>query len=278
MCYLSIGTYKSTYGSTFDIYHNIWASKDGRYVFLEREVASGSYRTYYHWIWCINNGIPSIYTEFESLYVTYLEGLDKIIHGGSNGSLIKLSSITQGDTAPTITKEKTITLVNTNSEGLAYGGLFASPDNTSLIVASKSTTNSFVYIFDLAEILSSSYTELIATELYEFPANGYSSKWYIYSNLEGTKILILGHNRTYDEEDVSIAKCFLMSLSTEINSNNLIGIIYKGTYFSNINKYSLSATSSDVLAGKTFIGKNGTVETGVLEIETTETSETSEEG
>jgi len=61
----------------------------------------------------------------------------------------------------------------------------------------------------------------------------------------------------------------IQTLTSDI-TNNLIGIKYKNKFFRSTNINLLSATASDVITGKTFIGSSGNVETGTLEIGTEE--------
>lgn len=59
----------------------------------------------------------------------------------------------------------------------------------------------------------------------------------------------------------------ILTISSTTDESNLLGIEYKGQFFTQIKPELLSAGGADVRAGKTFIGWSGVVETGTLEVE-----------
>lgn len=87
------------------------------------------------------------------------------------------------------------------------------------------------------------------------------------SNIDGSKILIYCNtkNSWYDSQ------LWILDFG---NTQNLIGVNYKGQFFRSLQSGLMSATSSDVLSGKTFIGYNGSVQTGTLSITTNENENT----
>ena len=59
----------------------------------------------------------------------------------------------------------------------------------------------------------------------------------------------------------------IITIYTTSDTSNLIGIEYKGKFFTQIQPQLLSATKEDVKSGNTFIGYNGIIETGTLEVQ-----------
>lgn len=91
---------------------------------------------------------------------------------------------------------------------------------------------------------------------------------YISSNANGTLI-----NIYHDSNHENVGE--LWNLTVPRDNANLIAVRYKNQYFRNTKPELLSATPSDVLNGKTFIGYDGTLQTGTMTIE--ETTEQSTE-
>lgn len=58
----------------------------------------------------------------------------------------------------------------------------------------------------------------------------------------------------------------LLKLNMTEDMQNVIGVRYKDKVFYRLDYNSLTATQADVVAGKTFIGNNGMLETGTLEV------------
>lgn len=58
----------------------------------------------------------------------------------------------------------------------------------------------------------------------------------------------------------------IITITSSIDTENLLGIEYKGQFFTQMKSGVLSATPADVKKGLSFIGNNGTIETGTLEV------------
>lgn len=249
----------SLYGYAY--MYNCYASRDGKYVFLSFYTSnSNSYGsavyTDYVGVWNVENSIPSNMSYIGGSNATYLDGLDKIAFSSTSGNVaqIIIATISSGSTAPIITTEKTITVTNSQSGNISITGMLATIDNDYLILASN-----YIYVLDLATILADSNSTLSVTtsiEHYMLGDGGTTRdyKWYFSTNLTGTKIyaVIYGTNKA------------MWSLLTTQDVTNLVAIVYKNKYFYNLEKYTVSALPSDVVSGKTFIGNNGTVETGTM--------------
>lgn len=70
------------------------------------------------------------------------------------------------------------------------------------------------------------------------------------------------------KEDFDLSKIIYNSnlkITFQTDTDNIIGVKYKNKIFYAINN-ELTATSSDVKIGKTFVGQNGTVEKGIMEV------------
>lgn len=70
------------------------------------------------------------------------------------------------------------------------------------------------------------------------------------------------------KEDLDLSKIIYNSnlkITFQTDTDNIIGVKYKNKIFYAINN-ELTATSSDVKIGKTFVGQNGTVEKGIMEV------------
>lgn len=70
------------------------------------------------------------------------------------------------------------------------------------------------------------------------------------------------------KEDLDLSKIIYNSnlkITFQTDTDNIIGVKYKNKIFYAINN-ELTATTSDVKIGKTFVGQNGTVEKGIMEV------------
>lgn len=260
----SVSSYESSSGVSISgsggEYKGLKASKDGKYVFLDfythYSYNGTGYYTDYLGVWNVENSIPSNMSYIVASNPTYLDGLDKIAFSSTSGNVaqIIIATISSGSTAPIITTEKTITVTNSQSGNISITGMLATIDNDYLILASN-----YIYVLDLATILADSNSTLSVTtsiEHYMLGDGGTTRdyKWYFSTNLTGTIIyaVIYGTNKA------------MWSLLTTQDVTNLVAIVYKNKYFYNLEKYTVSALPSDVVSGKTFIGNNGTVETGTM--------------
>ena len=163
---------------------------------------------------------------------------------------------------------KSITLKydENNSKGMFFGSFMITPDEEKLIVilakynAGILTYSFGVAIYSISSILSANDGDsILPIQKFNIPnrstsiSNSYS--WYFQTNNNGTRILIFP-NYSYET--------FMYLLSTN-SSGRLVGINYNGQFFRSTQSEVLSATPSDVISGKTFIGNNGTVQTGTYE-------------
>lgn len=75
-------------------------------------------------------------------------------------------------------------------------------------------------------------------------------------------------SRLVTKEDLDLSKIIYNSklkITFQTDTDNIIGVKYKNKIFYAINN-ELTATTSDVKIGKTFVGQNGTVEKGIMEV------------
>lgn len=165
------------------------------------------------------------------------------------------------------------------------GTALITPDNSRVIFLTSERADSssssivynsiHVYIFSLSDIINSNNGDVItpiqhsllsSTNSYSSFGNGLNVK--IASNGSGSMLYIYHDSSDYEHQVAEI-----WALKVSIDENNLIGLRYKNKFFRSTLSGLLSATASDVSIGKTFIGYDGTVQTGTLETTTEENLE-----
>ena len=121
------------------------------------------------------------------------------------------------------------------------------------------TTNSLrVCVYNTDDILGASDGETVnPVRSFRLSNRKRSIMYQISSNYNGSKVLIYN-----DVSDTNYSGAELWVLYTTENSQKLEGIRYNGQFFRAVSSGILSAEPGDVAAGKTFIGYDGTVQTG----------------
>lgn len=176
------------------------------------------------------------------------------------------------------------------------GNFIITPDNSRMIAITSERTGSDnadwrnnktlrIAVFNVSDILNASdgdvitpaqYSELIfngrdyntTSNLFNITTNSDGSLIFLYSN--GYETLWSGATTRYYAKEYNAQLWVLKGISDE---QKLIGIRYKNQFFRSSNSGLMSARTSDVASGKTFIGYDGTVQTGTLETSTEENSE-----
>ncbi len=172
--------------------------------------------------------------------------------------------------------------------------MLISPDCNKVILLTSERNGDYrkystlrVAVFSVNDILNASDGDVINPIQYSnlvFNKQDYtttSNIFEIITNSDGTIIFIKNNSSVWYSYTASAGSIYgldydtqMWTLSTE-NSNELIGIRYKNQFFLSTKPQLLSAAASDVANGKTFIGYDGTVQTGTLETSTEENSEIS---
>jgi hypothetical protein len=121
-------------------------------------------------------------------------------------------------------------------------------------------SNLSILVFNVNDILNANDGDNV-TEIQNVPIYSNNSgkeivayPFSITSNTDGTLIYVYGDSNSSYKAD-------LWSMSVGL-SQNLLGVVYNNQFFRSIKSGLLNASASDVASGKTFIGSNGTVETG----------------
>lgn len=163
------------------------------------------------------------------------------------------------------------------------GNMLITPDGNKvvLLTSERSGSGNIAYrknstlrlaIFNINDILNANDGDVIYPAQYSnLIYNGQNiittdNLFDIVTNSDGTIIFISvnSYGTSY--------KAQMWTLSVE-NSNELIGVRYKNQFFRSTKPQLLSATASDVASGKTFIGYDGSVQTGTLETTTANSEE-----
>ena len=117
---------------------------------------------------------------------------------------------------------------------------------------------------NLQDILNASNGETLTNydTIYEFPIASQNTSYdcIVKSNFNDSKIIALVGdviNKNY------VAACTFQGN----NTNNLLGLNYRGAYYFRQREHLLTAGQPDVRAGKTFLGWQGYPETGTMEVE-----------
>lgn len=117
------------------------------------------------------------------------------------------------------------------------------------------STSTSMIVFDVSDIETWDENVNLGDKVLQV-SNNYSTiqglKWYA-SNQNKSLILSNGYSRFFRTE-----------VATDLE--NIIGIIYNGDRYYRLKSGDLSAESPDVRSGKTFIGYNGEIETGTMEV------------
>jgi hypothetical protein len=170
--------------------------------------------------------------------------------------------------------------------------ILITPDNSRVILMtsersgdSRKNSTLRVAVINIDDILNANDGDVINPTQYSnlvFNEHNYTTSnniFEIVTNSDGTIIFVYNNSSIAHLASVSAGFGYalyynaqLWTLSVE-NSQQLLGIRYKNQFFRNTNSQLLSATASDVASGKTFIGYDGTVQTGTLETTTEENSE-----
>lgn len=172
---------------------------------------------------------------------------------------------------------KNITINNKNitlnsARDFFFGKALITPDETKLIVLFGTMYSNIgiyegsliAYIYDLEEIINAEDNSSISPiQTLNINNTITGLNWKIVSNNNGTNIKIF-YNYSMQMYSSSLEKK-LYILTSESNVETLIGIKYKNQFFRSIKSGLYSATPSDVIKGKTFIGYDGSVQTGTLE-------------
>ena len=178
------------------------------------------------------------------------------------------------------------------------GTMLISPDNSKLIILSSERKNNNCYtqvlstlkvnVFRIMDILNANEGDTIypfqstsllsdnpnldpVTNIFTLITNTDGTILYLYNNSPITRGSISGSGKSlkyYTLERLPQLWTFKIT-----NSESLIGIRYNNQFFRTVKPQLLSANSRNVAVGKTFIGYDGTVQTGTLETTTEENSE-----
>ena len=159
-----------------------------------------------------------------------------------------------------------------SSSHYAQGNMIITTDQSKVILVTSERVGSGDYrnnktlrlaVFNMDDILNANNNDSVMPIQYFnliFNGQNFSTTkdlFEIKSNSDGTVIFI------YVNSNNSEYKAQLWTLWAESN-NQLLGIRYKNQFFRSIKPQLLSAIASDVASGKTFIGYDGSVQTGTL--------------
>lgn len=129
-----------------------------------------------------------------------------------------------------------------------------------------------IEVFDLETIINASDGDTISP-IGTYPLGTYAPTRYwrpipinLQRNINGTIIKAYGSKLDLDESAPKVWIEMQGAIADE-NENELMGIMYKGNYFSRTKNHVLTAGQGDVREGKTFIGWQGYPETGTMEVE-----------
>lgn len=174
----------------------------------------------------------------------YINGTDLFIQStrGDNGNYDSDLIFTNMDKIATTTGLKKILTPDDDSKKINYA--LATKD---YVLAFREDGYMYIYKFDVVSINDGESVSAIA-KVY---VGGYEVQEYL-----DDLALIFVNDIAGD----------LKRVSTELDKENIIGVKYKEQYFYNKNISGLTATTQDVIKGKTFIGAKGTPETGIMEV------------
>lgn len=194
-----------------------------------------------------------------------------------------------------LNKTITFSYEDDNDTHYTMGTTYVTPDQSRLIVLTTKRSGSGntdymvlqslrIAIFDIEDILNANDGDNIMPNQYEslyyrdstytttsnqfeIQSNSDGSLIFLYSN--GYETLWSGATTRYYAKEYNAQLWVLKGISDE---QKLIGIRYKNQFFRSSNPGLMSARTSDVASGKTFIGYDGTLQTGTLETTTEETT------
>lgn len=177
-------------------------------------------------------------------------------------------------------------LQDNSQKQYSLGTILITPDCKKVIILTSERDNESSYsywrkystlrvaVFNIDDILNANDGDTIFPSQYQnliFNGQNFtttSNLFNIVANSDGTIIFIFANSNG------SSYKAQMWTLSVE-NSNELIGIRYKNQFFRSTKPQLLSATASDVTIGKTFIGYDGSVQTGTVGTTTANSEESS---
>lgn len=146
---------------------------------------------------------------------------------------------------------------------VAPGGCFVTPDYKKLILVyghvrayngTQTYTKWYVSILDLEDLLRMDSEEMLTPIVTELQRS---------SMLSGTTYR--GVYSVAGDTYIGMSGTSWLIISTGMDNQNMIGVTYKGMFFSRIQYGNLTAGQLDVKKGKTFIGWQGYPETGTRE-------------
>lgn len=186
----------------------------------------------------------------------------------------------------TLNKTITFSYLDDNDTHYTMGTTYVTPDQSRLIVLTTERSGSGntdymvlqslrIAIFDIEDILNANDGDNIMPTQYEslyYRDSTYttvSNQFEIESNSDGSLIFL--YSNGYETLWMGTTSYYAKSYNAQLwvlkgisDEQRLIGIRYKNQFFRSSNSGLLSARTSDVANGKTFIGYDGSVQTGTL--------------
>lgn len=277
--------FKDISRNTTDMYRigSIEITSDARYIILGKNTVSDTTGV------CIirlnTDGYPvailNTQTQGVNGVITILNNMDILLCIQTNKILVYNIIYDNGQTL-SLTQIKSLN-INTGHYGFISPS-FSTGDNTYAIVTGKRENSirsqTDLVIFNIEEILTEENGETlhnveIKALAYQEEPTTYAPSAFLYSithNYGGDllRIFIHGilniHNSVYTPYINSTAIETSESLIGTLDNQNMIGVKYKNELYLRMKPQILSAGGGDVRSGKTFIGWQGTIETGTLEV------------
>lgn len=125
-------------------------------------------------------------------------------------------------------------------------------DNSIVIIYGLNTSMKIaIFDKDINELMD--HEEITTSVIYDLTENDIENLKF-YSDQNMTKIIV----------DCGNGIC--KQITFEVDTNNIVAVRYRNKLFYSVKEGILTATTSDVRSGKTFIGLSGTVSTGTMEV------------
>lgn len=167
--------------------------------------------------------------------------------------------------------------LNVNIENNVYNKiseeLYITPDNTRLIALAYTKSGSYsfknlkIVIFDISNIFEiEDGSDISPIQTYALSSTEYNFRTGIYFKLNGDGTLIRAFLSNEERQADNTTKFPIKTGITTSSQGDIIGIKYKNKFFYNMQPEALTASNSDVLNGKIFIGNTGYPQTGTMEV------------
>ena len=168
----------------------------------------------------------------------------------------------------TLEKSKVVYIKNTkiNNNYKVLGDSYLTPDNKNIIIMVYNNGATYFAVISVDDItMAEADAEIDFKQLTLFGTNSHmsSAETNMVGNLDGTRIQIY---RISTQSVTYNGGLYLYTATNKIDTENIVGLKYKGEYYLKQGADGLTASAGDVVKSKTFIGSKGVPETGTMEV------------